>query len=279
MTFGWHRNRIILTMLLIGLVFSYSENSFAQTPAEAINSGTQWLLSARYGMGIWAFKAPPDPLQEEFTADDFTPTYIRDTIEATMSLQYVNVSLTEHESTLDWLEFFALPTTAQLGQKIQILSKAGRNITKTVSEILTAQNIDGGFGGRAGYPSDVLDTALALQGVVAAHSSDATVTNSAVNYLLSAQNADGDWGFAPSRSSHVYYTTQVIQTLVTLPQSASIATAINKAAAYLLTKQNPDGGFGSPSSTVYETAFVYQILVRTIYDPIAWAKAESVPIL
>ncbi|MBI5044259.1 MAG: terpene cyclase/mutase family protein [Nitrospirae bacterium] len=281
MIFGWHRNRIILTMLLIGLVFSYSKDSFAQTPSEAINSGTQWFLSARYGMGIWAFKAPPDPLQEEFTADDFTPTYIRDTIEATMSLQYVNVSLTEYESTLDWLEFFALPTTAQLGQKIQILSKAGRNITKTVSEILTAQNIDGGFGGRAGYPSDVLDTAFALHGLVVTNSSDTTAINSAVNYLLSAQNADGGWGFAMGRVSHIYYTALVIRALATLPQNASLATALNKATAYLLTKQNPDGGFGHSassgqgSSTVYETALVYQILVRTIYDPISWAKAEG----
>jgi hypothetical protein len=72
-----------LSIILISVfmsVFLSTSPVFAQTADVAIASGTTWLISAQYGHGIWAFDTPPDPLQTEFTADDYTKTYVRDTL-------------------------------------------------------------------------------------------------------------------------------------------------------------------------------------------------------
>ena len=229
----------------------------AQSTTDTLNSGTTWLLSARYDMGMWVFKTAPDPLQTEFTADDFTPTYVRDTLEAVKTLQTLNTAVSEYEATLNWIEFSALPSTQQLSQKIQILSKAGNDVTSIVSEILTYKNSDNGFGGAKGYPSNAMDTAFALQALAAIQYNNSTVINNALNFIISAQNSDGGFGLYKSKSSNTYMTALVSSTLQQFQQTTSIATAVNKATSYLMSHQNIDGGFATSTgsvSTVYETA-------------------------
>lgn len=70
-------------------------------------------------------------------------------------------------------------------------------------------------------------------------------------------------------------TAMAAKTFMEYKTQYNLQASINNAVSYLLTKQNPDDGFGLGSSTIYETALVYQILIRNIYDPIAWAKAEG----
>lgn len=260
------KQTISLTLFhfIVGLCFSI--HSFAQTPADAINSGTQWLLSARYGMGIWAFSSPPDPLQEEFTADDFTPTYVRDTLEAVKALQTVNPTSTEYEPTINWVEFSVLSATEQFCNKIQILSKAGKDVTSFVDGLATYKNTDGGFGGAKGYPSNAVDTSFALQALATVQYTDTTVINNAISHVISAQNPDGGFGFYQGKSSNTYMTALVSSTLQQFQQTTSIATAVNKATTYLINHQNTDGGFGSSSSTVYETAHAYIALVAVSTD-------------
>src|SRR4030042_4425079 len=119
---------ILITTVTLG---SLTADVSAQTPTDAISSGTSWLLASRYDMGIWAFDAPPDPLQTEFTADDFKKTYIRDTLEAVKTLQALNIDPVEYTSTLDWIELVEFHTTDRLGPKIQILTRAGREDRKS----------------------------------------------------------------------------------------------------------------------------------------------------
>lgn len=154
------------------LVFLNPAELAAQAASNATMSGTTWLVSAQYGKGVWAFTAPPNPLQTEFTADDFASTYVRDTLQAVIALQTVEAAATEYQFALDWVQFFILSSTEQLSQKTQILSKAGRDATQPINILLAYRNLGGGFGGGKGYPSNVLDTAFALQGLASAHSTD-----------------------------------------------------------------------------------------------------------
>jgi hypothetical protein len=255
-------SRAILCLLMMAGLTLLPVKLLAQTTSDSIGLGTTWLLSARYDMGMWIFATPPNPLQEEFTVDDFTPTYVRDTLEAVEALQAVNTSITEYDPTLDWLEFTAFTSTGQLGLKIKILSKAGRNVTQAVGSLLAVRNTDGGFNGSKDYPSNVLDTAFALQ-ALAAGSTDTTAINGSLSYLLAAQNSDGGWGFVPGQTSHVYYTAIVMQALESASggqvQTTAIANALSRATSYLLAQQQPDGSWGN----VADTALAFTAINKT----------------
>jgi hypothetical protein len=265
--------KTILVFAIFTSIYFVPANVSSQTTSDSITSGTAWLLSARYGIGLWALTAPPDPLQTEFSATGFTPTYIRDTLEAVRAIQVVNVPVTEYELTMDWAERFLFNTTTQFSYQLQILSKGGRDATQPMNTLIEVQNTDAGFGAAKGYPSNVPDTAQALQALAAAGSTDATAINGAVSYLLAAQNADGGWGFVIGKPSEVYYTAVVMQALETQPQTTAIANALSQATAFLLAHQNADGGFGSSPSTVWETALAFLAISKTTGDVTARTSA------
>jgi hypothetical protein len=152
--------------------------------------------------------------------------------------------------------------TNHLALKIQILSRAGSNDGSSVNTLLTYRNLDSGFGGSKDYPSNVLDTGFALQGLAAAHSTDTTTVTGTVNYLLAAKNTDGGWGFVKGVASHVYYTAIVMQALETQVQTTTIANALSRATAYLLSQQLPDGSWGN----VPDTALALMVIAKTTGD-------------
>jgi hypothetical protein len=250
-------NKFCALLLALGFFAAILPSNLpAQTPSDATGIGITWLLSARYGTGIWAFDSQPDQLVGEFTADELRKTYIRDTLEAAKTLQAVNsIPVSEYKSTLDWLEFTRFNSAGQLAQKVQILSNAGKDVSQTTPSLLETRNSDGGFGGAKGYPlSNNLDTALALQALKAANYTDATVLYQAINFLTTNQNTDGGWGFISGKESNAYVTTIALRALAAFSSTFSIQSSIQTASAYLLTKQNTDGGFGSSPSNIYETA-------------------------
>jgi hypothetical protein len=165
-----------------------------------------------------------------------------------------------------------LSSTGQLSQKTQILSKSGRDTTQPINILLTYRSLDGGFGGSVGYPSNALDTALALQALAAAGSTDIATVTGAVSYLLSAQNPDGGWGFVSGQASHVYYTAVVMQALETQTQTTAIASALTKATAYLTTQQLSDGSWGS----VPDTALAVLALVPVTTDATRYVGGVNV---
>jgi subtilase family serine protease len=258
--------KVGLLLFILIATASLPASLLAQTAAEAVSSGTGWLLNARYGFGTWAFNAPPDPLQTEFTADDYRKTYIRDTLEAADALKSLNTSTSEYQTTLNWIELFPLQATGQLAQKIHILSGVGKDSSKALSSLLELHNPDGGFSGAKGYfVGNNLDTALALQALKAANYSDTTVLYQAINFLTTNQHSDGGWGFTSSDPSNTYVTAMVLRSLSGYSSQFSVQSSISNAATFLLAKQtqNNDGGFGSSPSTVYETALSVMALLES----------------
>jgi prenyltransferase beta subunit len=77
------------------------------------------------------------------------------------------------------------------------------------------QNGDGGFGfGAHGSPSDVDDTAAALQGLLDADARDARVLDTAAGYLIGAQNLDGGYPQQRGGESNAQSTAWAIQGLI-----------------------------------------------------------------
>lgn len=168
-----------------------------------------------------------------------------------------------YQPALSWLQSQSLNTTDYLSERILILT--GQNDTNTLLSYF-----DYGWGGYAGYDTNILDTALALHALKSVSYTGTNIITPAISRLISSQNSDGGWAFRPSTcsgcndsdQSNVYMTAIVSRALQQFPQSTSTATAINKATSYLKAHQNPDGGFG----TVYGTSLAYMALAGVTTD-------------
>ena len=242
-------------LLVVGSLFFSPGTGIAQTTPESVSSGTSWLLESRYEMGFWGL---PDTFTE-FTEHDLSSSYLRDSLQATKALQELSSSLNDYPDTLNWIQNVKLVPIGQLGQKVSILSKEGKVEIEELEILLVSQNPNGGFGGKKGYSSDVLDTAYALQGLAAAQITDVAVISGAVSYLLSSQNSDGGWGFVGGKASHTYYTSIVMQALLTQQQTATMANAVSQGSAYLITHQQGDGSWGN----IPDTSLAFIALSKT----------------
>jgi len=262
-----------LPLAIIGLLSVSPLPLIAQTTTVgAIANGTSWLLNARYSTGIWAFDTQPDQLDGEFTADELRKTYVRDTIEAAQALQVLGMPVAEYQATLDWLEFTRFNLAGQHAQKLQILSKAGSEVSQITTTLLEYRNSDGGFVSAKGYTiSSAFDTAHTLQALKAANYSDIAALYQAINFLTTNQNSDGGWSIISNGQSNVCVTATALRALSSYNSLFLLQDPINKASAYLLTKQNPDGGFatstisgqGSSQSNIYETALSIMSLIES----------------
>ncbi len=240
-------------VILMIFIFTIITNASADIQ-NSIDTGLNWLLTKQNEDGSFGYQSE---------------ILFRDTEEVLNTLYIFNQKGSQYQSGLQW----SLNTKANsidfIARKIILLSDEGIDTTVGINILLENQNTDGGWGISPVHESDVLDTALALQALMATDYSDMNVINSALGYLLSIQNPDGGWGFYQGDGSNVYMTAVVSMTLQQFPQTTSYATAINKATAYLIAHHNIDKGFGLSTvlgSTVYETALAYIALVGVITD-------------
>jgi squalene cyclase len=244
---------IIILFLIIG------NKVFAQNVA--ISNGLDYLSNTQNSNGAWNGN----------TTTDFYSTFT--VLETLRIFNRVDAS---YQIGFQWCQSQPINNVDYFAKRIMLFSQNNISSTSELSALLSLRDsYSGGWGLKEPFISDILDTALVLQALKAANYSDSNTISTALGYLTSTQNPDGGFGFYAGDDSNVYMTAVAAKTLMEYKGSYNLQASINNAVSYLLTKQNPDGGFGASSSTVYETALVYQILVRTIYDPIAWAKAEG----
>jgi len=238
---------VLTIILLLFLPFAVS----AQMISESISTGTAWLLNVRYNHNIWAFTAPPDPEQTEFTVEDYTRTYLRDTFASTLTLQELQIDVLEYAPTIDWIEYALPQTTEFISQKILILNKAGREVSEPLLLLLSNRKTNGGFAGAKKYPSNNRDTAFALQSLRAVDYPDQDIIDSAISFLSSTQNPDGGFGASPST---VYETSL---TYLSLVGQTTDATVLGNAINYLSSTQLPDGSW---EDDPYSTALALRAL-------------------
>lgn len=106
--------------------------------------------------------------------------------------------------------------------------------------LVASRNIDGGFGERAGLPSEVFTTYCAvLSGLIAgAEFGDVAET---ANFVQSAQRADGGFGNAPGAPSDVWHSHLAALTLAALKQAPIGLEALH---SFVRSARNEDGGYG-----------------------------------
>lgn len=204
--------------------------------ADGTTAGLQWLLTQQRVPGAWG---------------DLDATDIRDTAQVLQTLQKFGLSSEgAAQKGRTWLRQAALDNTDALARRLSLL---GNGIVPTdQSALLALTSEDGGRGLQAGYASNPLDSALALQALRQANDPalSAPVTE-LVDYLLSHQNADGGWPMAASGPSRITATTLAMRALA---GTAAANDALARAAAFVVAGQQGDGGYGQGGSSVHETA-------------------------
>ena len=132
-------------------------------------------------------------------------------------------------------------TPEYLARKIIINAQAGNDVTAWTTDLLTRQNMDttrqnadGGFGDQAGDGSSVLNTAMALEALAAAHQPATASLDAAIGFLLSRQQANGAW-LEGNNSASVYLTSLSLRSLWYFRHDyATVPPALDKARDYLL---------------------------------------------
>ena len=203
-----------------------------------INDGAQWLMTNQKTDGSWS---------------DLAQTTERDTAAAALILNSFTSTQTNYQSALLWLGETSNGNMDFLSRKIEALNGSGADLTELINEVLSRQNPDRGWGSDRNYPSNPVDTALALKALAAVGSMGQQIISPAVTYLKSIQNADGGWG-APDQGSTVQETSNVLSAFNRYRASYPLEDVIARGTALLASKQNIDGGFGNSPSTVYDTA-------------------------
>lgn len=247
--------RQTIRLLLAVICLLCTSVSYAQLPQ--ISSGLGYLTSTQNADGTW---------QNSTTQVETTAA----TVSVLETLKLLNQTAgTPYTTGAAWLQAQTPQSVDYIAERLHILG-----LSDVSSLIPSADATKGGWGGDAGYETNLLDTASALQALNSANYPDLAARNTALAYLTNTQNPDGGWAFTPGGDSSIYVTAIVSATLQQFPQSTTIANTITKASAYLTGWQNQDGGFGtSPSgtssSTVFETALSYAALVGDGQTPAA----------
>lgn len=212
--------------------------------------GTEWLESRLNADG--SFQNTGDvatPFQS--TAETLrTFGIVADTItvDTTASLQFINNGV--------------LNSTENLSRKVIANAEAGNDVSGLINQLLQHQNSNGGFGDLAGYDSNPLDTAFALEALAIAGETGNPVTGFAVGYLLNSQNADGGWDLGGNETS-VYLTALAMQGVWHYRNRfVGVSDAIEAGQDYLMSRQVAGGGW----STAFETALALLAILPNLPD-------------
>jgi subtilase family serine protease len=203
-----------------------------------VNDGVAWLSANQKNDGSWA---------------DLSLTGELDTAVAVQALKDFPIAQTAYQNGLQWLEGVTSGNLDSLSRKIAALAFAGQDVSALVTDMLSRQNDDGGWGSDRFYKSNPSDTSLALKALLAAGSSTPQATMKAIGYLKTSQNPDGGWG-SDDKGGMVRETSNALSALAAYRSSYSLDDVLAKGTAWLVARQNSDGGFGNSPSTVYDTA-------------------------
>lgn len=152
--------------------------------------------------------------------------------------------------------------TEFLSRKIEINRAAGTNVSALVTQLLTHQNPDGGFGNGPGEGSSILDTAFALNALAAANQPLGPITAGAVGYLLSRQHTSGGYADGENVAS-VYLTAPVYRALSPYRTVyVGVSTALTNAQNYLFAQRDGAGNL----SENFQTALALIALIPTATD-------------
>ncbi|MCY1078598.1 carboxypeptidase regulatory-like domain-containing protein [Archangium lansingense] len=148
-------------------------------------------------------------------------------------------------SALGYLNLDAGTHTEFLARKIVVNAQQGYTVDPTwISQLLSRQNADGGFGDRPGYGSSVLDTAMALEALASTNQATSAQAVRAIGFLREHQQSNGGWADGANDAS-VYLTAASMRALLPYRTTyASVAGVLTGGQNFLLSRRGSDGLWG-----------------------------------
>ncbi len=149
------------------------------------------------------------------------------------------------------------PNLYSLARQARLRLDQGQAATTQLTELLAAQNADGGFPPVAGLQSEALTTAYAILALDRAGQGAGTPVARAVGFLGTQQQADGGWLSASGNLSSVFATAEVSMALAAIRTRFDVGLAITRATAFILGKRRSDQSFGE----ILETGLALDALI------------------
>ncbi|MFY0567182.1 carboxypeptidase regulatory-like domain-containing protein [Archangium lansingense] len=148
-------------------------------------------------------------------------------------------------SALGYLNLDAGTHTEFLARKIVVNAQQGYTVDAAwISQLLSRQNADGGFGDRPGYGSSVLDTAMALEALAATNYGTSSQAVWAIGFLRDHQQPNGGWADGANDAS-VYLTAASMRALLPYRLTyQSVAAVLTGGQNFLLSRRGMDGLWG-----------------------------------
>lgn len=232
--------RYVRTLLIVWLVFGVCLAS--QVQASAVSRATQWLTSNQDASGLWSTQNGTDT---------------RDAASAIVALSAVGADSSGVGRAMRALEDYSLASNDYCARRIMatVASNNGFETAGPVCGLIASRNPDGGWGYASGYPSNVLDSALALEALKAGGALDSAAIRSGVDYLVSTRQGNNGWGFSTGVNSSVFCTAHALLAVKGYCATAADSAAMRAGRLWLKGQIHPDGGFGTgTTSNAYESA-------------------------
>jgi len=215
----------------------YAAMAHAQALSPEVSRGLSWLQSRVQSSGTLANEGSS------------IATALQNRAEVAQTLKTLS---TLPASLTDAIASETEGNTEYLARRVASLALAGRDVSALVTALSAHQNLDGGFGGGAGYDSNALETAWALIAFKSANAIAPVLP--ALGYLTSAQTSDGSYS-APGRPDVESTAIAVLAQRLYASEFNNVITTIQRAVVYLLAQQSPGQQWGDSvflTSTAYE---------------------------
>lgn len=197
------------------------------------------------------------------TAPKEVATDFQATAEAASVFGLFDYGAANLHSALTYLAAAPEPLNTEYLSRLTILQNiAGQDAQAAINQLLARQNANGGFGHQLGFDSTPIDTAYALNALVASGGAGAGVVSPALSYLVAEQNGDGGYSVSYDGPSSVPVTSLVVIALKHYLFSYNISGPLNEAIDYLYSQQEADGAWGDN----WETALALRALVPVTTD-------------
>lgn len=147
----------------------------------------------------------------------------------------------DSETGLLWLEENASNALNNVSWRVRLGAINGDEQSALITELVSFQHDDGGFGSLPGSDSSPLETAFALLALGAADFDDGVVVGRAVAYLVEIQNDDGSFFIGDASQDSLWVTSLVIQSLQKYTSVYDVSSCLKSAVDYLYSLQDEEG--------------------------------------
>lgn len=206
----------VLFLFIVSAPFSFANQLSSQ---ERISKGIDWLLSQQLTNG-------------SFTSDVALDWQSTDEVITALKASDSWDQLSK-QSIFSWWTLESIPYMEYQARSMDLAGNLGETSLVSVDDLITYQNIDGGFSAYDGWESDPYSTAQALSKLTLVNDAYRSNIVYALEYLRQAQQENGNF-LTHQNESSLILTAQVLITLKAFQFEYAISETLAKLQDYLL---------------------------------------------